>query len=100
MMKDKIALSHIRKALVQYATNNRMAFEKCLNSLQDDPLEYCKVYISLLEYCVPKLSRTELTGDDGNQLTIKIIRDDGRGDAQTAEATPGTGTDTTDSPQV
>jgi len=35
--------------------------------------DYMKYFAMLIEYFQPKLARTELTGTEGNDITIKVI---------------------------
>ena len=54
---------------------NLPKFEKELNKLEG--IQYINTIVSLLEYSVPKLQRTELTGEGTKQPPIKItvVRD-------------------------
>lgn len=42
------------------------------------PTEYIEVYLKLIEYGLPKLARTEITGNDGNELQINVTIDRGK----------------------
>lgn len=41
-----------------------------------DGVQYLDYYLKLLEFFKPKLARQELVGEDGNPVTIKLIRGD------------------------
>lgn len=61
MPKDP-AIEGTRKFLMRYSNDNQDRFNREMNSLQGK--EYCLVYLSLLEYCVPKLNRSEISITD------------------------------------
>lgn len=41
----------------------------------DKPEQRLNIVISLAEYIVPKLARTEVKNEDGNTITLKVIRE-------------------------
>jgi hypothetical protein len=47
--------------------------EKDIKKLQ--PNERVRLWNDLQEYVRPKLARTELTGKDGNEIIIKVVRE-------------------------
>lgn len=67
----KSEVSTIRKSLIRQLNTGRL--EKIVKAMPDkEYVEYC---LATLEYVMPKLARTELTGEDGNQITIKVVRE-------------------------
>jgi len=42
----------------------------------DNPAKAMELMISISEYNIPKLARTEITGKDGDELKINIITED------------------------
>jgi hypothetical protein len=64
--KEKKAL---REAILLIVDENRDKFIKELNKLEG--VAYIKTITDLLEYCTPKLNRTDLSNEDGS-LNINI----------------------------
>ena len=60
----------IRLMIDEYLNGNMETFQDKLNSLS--PKDYVSSYLSLMEYSVPKLQRTELTDGEGNQFTLIV----------------------------
>lgn len=55
------------EALVKYAEEEGASrFGEEIKTLRGR--EYAEVYLKLLEYCKPKLARTEVTGKDGEEF--------------------------------
>lgn len=61
----------VRDAVACIAENNIEKVQKWLEDIKD-PKHRLELFIRLLEYHIPKLARTELTGEDGGE--IKIVR--------------------------
>ena len=40
-----------------------------------EPAERLRIVSGLAEFIIPKMNRTEVKNDDGNQITLKIIRE-------------------------
>jgi hypothetical protein len=65
--------TEIRSALKDLADNNLEKVQGWLDSIaEEDPKGALGMYLQLLEYVQPKLSRTELAGDKENPLGIGI----------------------------
>lgn len=62
----------LRQFLADVLDNNQERFEEELLSLEGE--KFVQAFSNLLEYCTPKLQRTELTGDVENpvQAVFKI----------------------------
>lgn len=71
MPKDP-AIEGTRKFIMRYSNDNQNRFNREMNSLTG--VEYCRVYLALLEYCIPKLNRTEVAGEDGAAIRITFGR--------------------------
>lgn len=39
-----------------------------------EPTEFASLYLRLAEFSVPKLARTEVTGESGEAISIEIVR--------------------------
>lgn len=65
------ATADVRKAIALIAERNIEAVERWLNEI-DDPARRLELYLRMLEYHIPKLARTEVTGKDGADLTIVV----------------------------
>lgn len=62
----------LRQFLADVLDNNQQRFEQELLALESK--DFIAAYSNLLEYCTPKLQRTELTGDKENpvQAVFKV----------------------------
>lgn len=61
-----------REAIAMFVDNNAHRLEGWLDRIaEEDPKEAFKCFQSVIEYHVPKLSRAEVTGEDGAEL-VKI----------------------------
>ena len=57
-----------------FAENNVHKLEEWLTRVAEgDPAKAADIYIKVLEYHVPKLARTELSGNDGEPLKIEVV---------------------------
>lgn len=63
----------VREAIAQIAQQNVGAVHKWLAEI-DDPAKRLDLYLRLLEYHVPKLARTEVSGMDGQPLEIRVVK--------------------------
>lgn len=65
-----------REAIAQFVDGNAARLQGWLDEIAEE--EGAKAafecFTDLLEYHVPKLARTELTGPDGGQLQVQIVR--------------------------
>lgn len=68
--------SELREVVTQFLDQNLDKMQKWLDQIeeQEGPLEAFKRLEAILEYSIPKLQRTEVTGKDGGALNINIIR--------------------------
>ena len=58
------ATADVRAALAQFAEGNVEKLQKWLDRIaKNDPAKAADIYLRVLEYHVPKLSRTELSGE-------------------------------------
>lgn len=65
-MPADAAINKIRRGLVRELSSRR--FQDALKELDDK--EYLKFCIDVMEFCLPKLQRTELTAEVTNKDTI------------------------------
>ena len=67
-----------RKAVADIVEGNTHRIQHWLDEIeqQEGPLEAYKAFMQIMEYHVPKLSRAELTGEDGGPLKIVMGQDD------------------------
>jgi len=67
--KHKIT-QDIQKAYKMVIENNISNFEKWIKDIaEDDPVKAFEIIIKLSGYVIPKLARTEFTGEDGKPIT-------------------------------
>jgi hypothetical protein len=80
---QRVSTGRVRYALSQLAQNNVEEVQSWLDAvvLVDGPKAALELYLKMIEYCVPKLSRTEVKVEDsaGNvavaQLSIEDLQD-------------------------
>ena len=72
------ATRQAREAVADIVEGNTHRIQDWLDKIEqnDGPLEAYKAFMQLMEYHVPKLSRAEVTGEDGGPLKIVMGRDD------------------------
>ena len=63
------AAKDVREAISLIAQGKIDAFESWLAEIED-PAKRCDIFLRVIEYHVPKLARTELTGKDGEPIVI------------------------------
>jgi len=70
------ATKNAREAIAAFVDGNVNKLNGWLDEIYDDqgPQAAFNCVKDLLEYHVPKLSRAELTGKDGGNLTVEIVR--------------------------
>ena len=64
--------TEVRAMVAKIAERNIGNFEKWLMEVEE-PAKRCDLFLTMLEYHVPKLARTELTGKDGKELQPAIV---------------------------
>lgn len=72
------ATANARQAIAAFVDGNAPRLQEWLEAIAEDeklgPLVAFQCVRDLLEYHVPKLGRTEVTGADGGPLQVKIVR--------------------------
>lgn len=65
-----------RAAIARFVEENSEKFQGWLDKIEKEhgPKAAFETVMSLLEYHVPKLQRTELTGKEGEDLTVTITQ--------------------------
>ena len=63
--------TEIREAYQAFVENNIDDFQVWLSQI-DDPAKRFQIIIQMSEYFVPKLNRTEVTGQDGKDLFSNV----------------------------
>ena len=72
--KGGINMRAVAEVLHDYGLNPADEVIKLIvNDQIDDELK-ARLYMEMLEYCQPKLSRTEHTGKDGGELIVEIVK--------------------------
>ena len=66
-------LEPIRKAFKDFVEGNLEQVQKDYNDL-DSAKDRLYFILNIAEYCIPKLQRTELTGEDGNPISVQIYK--------------------------
>jgi hypothetical protein len=68
------ATSAVREAIARMADENAENFLMWLNEVAaKNPEKACDIYLKAIEYHIPKLARTEVTGAENGPLTIKVV---------------------------
>ncbi|MCC7122273.1 MAG: hypothetical protein IT493_12015 [Gammaproteobacteria bacterium] len=69
------ATRDVRAAIAAFSQDNVENMQKWLVRIaRRDPGRAFELYIRVLEFHVPKLARTEVTGGDGTPLTVQVVR--------------------------
>lgn len=64
----------VREAIARMAEDNAENFAEWLTKVAaDSPEKACDIYLKAIEYHIPKLARTEVTGAENGPLTIKVV---------------------------
>lgn len=75
-----LATSNAREAIARFVDGNVERLEGWLQQIADDPkhgpLAAFKCVQEVMEYHIPKLARTELTGAGGGPVVIKASKED------------------------
>lgn len=69
------ATAHAREAIAAFVDKNSQRLDELLDKIEDDegPQAAWSCIMDLVEYHVPKLARTELTGADGGAIQVTAI---------------------------
>jgi hypothetical protein len=62
----------VKAAIAAFTSANVDKLDEWLNSI-DDPAKRLDLYFKALEYSMPKLARTELTGDKENPIIVQTV---------------------------
>ena len=83
------ATADVRAAIAAFAEGNAHKLQDWLDRIAEgsdgnraDPAKAADLYLRAIEYHIPKLARTEVTGQDGGPvevsgISIKLVRPDG-----------------------
>lgn len=64
----------VREAIAKMAEENAENFNQWLTQVAaESPEKACDIYLKAIEYHIPKLARTEVTGAENGPLTIKVV---------------------------
>lgn len=74
------ATLHAREAIARFVDGNAHRLNGWLDEIaaNDGPKAAFQCFSDLIEYHVPKLARTEITGKDGGPVVIQATKDDER----------------------
>lgn len=77
---QRVSTGRVRYALSQLAQNNVEKVQEWLDAIElvDGPKAAMEIYLKMIEYSVPKLSRTEVKVEDsaGNAVVAELGMDD------------------------
>jgi hypothetical protein len=63
----------VREAIAKMAELNAPRFALWLDEVaQKSPEKACDIYLRAIEYHIPKLARTEVTGQDGQPVALQV----------------------------
>jgi hypothetical protein len=75
-----VATRNAREAIARFVDGNAERLQGWLDQIAEDPkhgpLAAFKCVQEVMEYHIPKLARTELTGDGGGPVVIKASKED------------------------
>lgn len=63
------ATADVRAAIATFAESNVEDFSEWVRAI-DDPAKRCDIFLRAIEYHIPKLARTEMTGEGGGPLVV------------------------------
>lgn len=67
------ATSAVREAIARMAEENSENFIGWLNQVAaSNPEKACDIYLKAIEYHIPKLARTEVTGNDNGPVELVV----------------------------
>jgi hypothetical protein len=67
--------SDVRAAIAKFAEETAEDFMEWVQQIKD-PSRRCDIWLRTIEYHIPKLQRSELTGKDGKDLTLRVLTGD------------------------
>jgi len=77
------ATAAVREAIAVFAEGNAHKLQEWLDDVamgvggnRPDPAKAADLYLRAIEYHIPKLARTELTGKDGGALEVSNLSED------------------------
>ena len=71
------ATLEVRQAIAQLAESSAPKVEEWLSLVAaDDPAKAMDLWLKMIEYHIPKLARTEVTGKDGGPVVIVATNDE------------------------
>jgi hypothetical protein len=63
----------VREAIAKMAEMNAPRFSNWLDAVAaKSPEKACDIYLRAIEYHIPKLARTEVTGQDGQPVALQV----------------------------
>lgn len=63
-----------REAIAQFVDDNASRLVGWLDQIaEEDPEAAFRSFMSVVEYHIPKLARSELTGKDGGELSLEVL---------------------------
>lgn len=67
------ATAAVREAIAKMAEDNAGNFVSWITEVAaKSPEKACDIYLRAIEYHIPKLARTEMVGDGGGPVSIKV----------------------------
>jgi hypothetical protein len=64
----------VREAIARMAEDNAENFAAWITQVAaENPEKACDIYLKAIEYHIPKLARTEVTGVDNGPISIKVV---------------------------
>ena len=77
--KPNKATTSAREAIARFVDGNAHRLQEWLEEVarEDGARAAASLYVDMVEFSVPKLARTELTGKDGEALNLTVTPTDG-----------------------
>lgn len=68
------ATADVREAIARFAQSTVPQFQEWINRVaQEDPAKTADLFLKAIEYHIPKLARTEVTGMDGDPIKVVTL---------------------------
>lgn len=68
------ATADVRAAIARFAQSTVPQFQEWINRVaQEDPAKAADLFLKAIEYHIPKLARTEVTGMDGDPIKVVTL---------------------------